>query len=347
MAINESIKKKKKYAGAEIECDIVAQIRSGDLRPGDALLSTKAMAKHYGVSLVTAHQALSHLAKENHVVRKNGSGTFVSKTKQTFAFEKVGFMLFHQHNPFHLQLSEALSDYADTHDVRIVIGSGEELEFIEKMAGRGVDRIIRYPYKKYCEKRIWEALRKYEIKAVIINDFWLNGGELPCVNTDEEAGVSMMMEHLIELGHERIVLIDEISWERRLGVFNGYCRSLMKHGIPFDENLVGFVHDSGNYEITDEMVERVMKNGTAALFTYDYYAIQFMDAMKRNGLEPGVDFALAGFDDIATAADLGLTTIRQNVPALAKEAFALLASGGEGKIQIQPELIVRKSTSEN
>lgn len=344
MAKIKSVKKKRKYAGTEIENDIISKIHDGDLLPGDALLSTSVLAKHYGVSLVTAHQALSNLARENYVVRKNGSGTFVSETKKCFPFAKVGFMLFHHHNPFHLKLYEALSDYADTHNLRIVIGSGDELEFIAKMVERGVDRIIRYPYKKNREKLVWETLRKHDMKAVVINDFWLNGGELSCVNTDEEAGVLMMMEHLIGLGHERIVLMDETVGERRLGAFNGYCRSLMRHGIAFDDNLVSFIHDFGNYSVSDEMVENLMKKGTAALFTYDYYAIKFLEAMKRIGLKAGSDLAVAGFDDIPDAETMGLTTINQDVPALVENAFAMLSKNGGDKILIKPKLKKRAST---
>jgi DNA-binding LacI/PurR family transcriptional regulator len=338
-----SIKKRHIGRGAEIEKDITAKIASRELAPGDALLSTAKIAEHYGVSLLTAQRALSKLAASGCVVRKNGCGTFVAEQKSAFPFEKLGFMVFHHHNPFHAKLAATISDHADTHNVRIVLGEGYELDFIEKMAKRNVKAMIRYPREKSEEQHVWSTLSEHGIKTVVINDFWLNGGVFPCVSTDDEHGVSLIMEHLISLGHERIVLVDESSDERRLGAFNGYCRTLMKHGLKFDDNLIKFVRDHGRFAVSETLLDSAMKAGTAAIFTYDYYAIQFIELMNARSLTPGKDFSVAGFDDVSASADIGLTTVRQNIELLVENAFEMLCSSNCEKVLVKPELIVRNS----
>ncbi|MFD5747360.1 GntR family transcriptional regulator [Streptomyces sp. NPDC127033] len=58
--------------------DLVLQIRSGTLAPAARLPSETDLARQYGVSRMTVRQALDLLDSDRFVVRRQGSGTFVS-----------------------------------------------------------------------------------------------------------------------------------------------------------------------------------------------------------------------------------------------------------------------------
>ncbi|WP_381797553.1 GntR family transcriptional regulator [Streptomyces niveus] len=58
--------------------DLVSRIRSGALAPSARLPSETDLARQYGVSRMTVRQALDLLDSERFVVRRQGSGTFVS-----------------------------------------------------------------------------------------------------------------------------------------------------------------------------------------------------------------------------------------------------------------------------
>src|SRR4051812_43716641 len=62
-----------------IRDDFRRGIRQGDFAPGTRLPSENEIAKTYGVSRMTARQAISELALEGLVTRVHGSGTFVSQ----------------------------------------------------------------------------------------------------------------------------------------------------------------------------------------------------------------------------------------------------------------------------
>lgn len=62
--------------------DIADQIARGSLKPGDRLESELSLAQHYGVSRMTLRQALSELESSGLVVRRHGSGTFVSQPRR-------------------------------------------------------------------------------------------------------------------------------------------------------------------------------------------------------------------------------------------------------------------------
>lgn len=61
----------------QIANDLVATIRAGTYRPGDALPSYKALAEEYGVALGTVQSALALLRDQALVVTRHGTGSTV------------------------------------------------------------------------------------------------------------------------------------------------------------------------------------------------------------------------------------------------------------------------------
>ncbi|CAM3288755.1 GntR family transcriptional regulator [Occultella aeris] len=66
----------------QIARDIRRRIEQRELAPGVQLPSENELAENYGVSRITVRQALSSLADEGYIHRRQGSGTFVSDTVQ-------------------------------------------------------------------------------------------------------------------------------------------------------------------------------------------------------------------------------------------------------------------------
>jgi GntR family transcriptional regulator len=67
-----------------IEEAIRKVIAAGELKPGDVVSSERELARVYGVSLMTARQALVSLEREGVVERRRGVGTFVAAPKIHF-----------------------------------------------------------------------------------------------------------------------------------------------------------------------------------------------------------------------------------------------------------------------
>ncbi len=64
--------------------DILDQIRAKALTPGDKIPSETDLAAQYGVSRMTVRQALDQLLAINLVVKRRGSGTFITQSNPTF-----------------------------------------------------------------------------------------------------------------------------------------------------------------------------------------------------------------------------------------------------------------------
>lgn len=68
----------------QIADQLTQSIRSGELRPGDAVASERELAAVYEVSLMTARHALQELTAEGLLSRRPNVGTFVSHAKIHF-----------------------------------------------------------------------------------------------------------------------------------------------------------------------------------------------------------------------------------------------------------------------
>ncbi len=79
-----TIRKNGTPAYKRIQDAIVKRIERGDLKPGDAVDSERALARLHDVSLMTARHALVDLEREGLVERRHGAGTFVATPKIHF-----------------------------------------------------------------------------------------------------------------------------------------------------------------------------------------------------------------------------------------------------------------------
>src|SRR3989442_12326795 len=57
--------------------------RSGEWKPGDLIPSERELSEQYGISRMTARQAITDLVNEGVFYREQGKGTFVSQRKIT------------------------------------------------------------------------------------------------------------------------------------------------------------------------------------------------------------------------------------------------------------------------
>lgn len=59
------------------------RVRSGEWKPGDLIPSERELSEKYGISRMTARQAITDLVNEGVLYREQGKGTFVSQRKIT------------------------------------------------------------------------------------------------------------------------------------------------------------------------------------------------------------------------------------------------------------------------
>jgi DNA-binding LacI/PurR family transcriptional regulator len=180
--------------------------------------------------------------------------------------------------------------------------------------------------------------------------------DFPYVDVDNTAGIQMVMQHLLGLGHRRIAAL---TWPESSRVgrdrLDGYVGALRDAGIPVRDEFIARVegHVASGYGETVRWLGRAPgERPTAVVAFSDPMAIGAMRAVQERGLRVGADMAVTGFDDAPLVQYLtpALTSVRQPIWEVGQQIIATLtalldgAPPPETHVLLEPRLIVRESS---
>ncbi|MGH8869450.1 MAG: LacI family DNA-binding transcriptional regulator [Actinomycetes bacterium] len=189
------------------------------------------------------------------------------------------------------------------------------------------------------------------------------GRDMPFVGIDERAAAASAAAHLALLGHTRVTaVVDGRPPLRQSGpvaldhaVNEAVDRNAALRILGFQDGLPDAVLDvvaaprnsrTDGREAAAHVLDR-RDRPTAIVTVSDVLALGVLDALRQRGLVPGRDVSVVGFDDIAAAADAGLTTVRQPVHDKGRIAGQMLLepeSVSSRQVVLPTELVVRASS---
>src|SRR4051794_37119562 len=198
-----------------------------------------------------------------------------------------------------------------------------------------------------------DVLRRSDVPCVVIDPRQVDI-PFPRVTVDNYAGMRSGVEHLLQLGHERIAYIrGEDDLESSALRYQGYADALVLAGFGVDERLVAVCDFSyaGGFRTASALIGE--QSPTAIVGGADLIALGATDAARAHGLDVPSQMSVVGFDDLPQASQSfpGLTTVRQPLHEMGRTAAkALLASlTGRGLVHdhivLPTELIVRGTTA--
>lgn len=331
-------------------------------------VTLKELASHLGLSITTVSRALAgyddvSAATRRRVVeaarrlgyRPDPLGQRLRKGRT----EAVGLVIptppGHFGDPFFLELAASLGESLQAHGLDLLVTAcapgPSELECYRRLVeGRRVDALVLARTRRHDERIRYLASRGVPFVCHGRSELALS---FPYLDVDGEQGFLEATRHLIRLGHRRIGLINappELNFSRFRA--RGYARALEEAGIAWDDALVvtGDLTEEGGYRAARELLARPGRP-TAVLCANDWMAIGAMHAAREEGMQPGEDLAVIGYDDIPVArfTHPPLTTLRQPIREAGRRLTEMLVAfmAGTPAEALQevwvPELVVRGS----
>jgi len=170
------------------------------------------------------------------------------------------------------------------------------------------------------------------------------------VAADDEAGGRLAAEHLLRLGHHDVVLLTGQPHAQAMADrARGFTTALADGGMAAPTRLVA---DDGSPLGAYRVLRAHLESGarpTAVFAATDEMATGCIAAAGDLGLQVPADVSVIGFDDLPEIGD-GLTTVRQDFEALARETVALLHEALHGdeprSVRLPVTLISRGTTAE-
>ncbi|MBA2951519.1 LacI family DNA-binding transcriptional regulator [Streptomyces himalayensis] len=182
------------------------------------------------------------------------------------------------------------------------------------------------------------------------------GAHVDSVHSAENKGVRQAMDHLVELGHKRIVHVDggrqSGSVERR----RAYRDAMRRHGLAGEIRVIPGAHDedagieAGRLLLAER--DRGLSLPTAVLAGNDRCAMGLLMTLTQAGVDVPGEVSVVGYDDshLSHVMPIGLTTVRQDAVLIAEYAvrFAVerLESGESEPREavLDPKLVVRETS---
>lgn len=177
------------------------------------------------------------------------------------------------------------------------------------------------------------------------------------VDVDDEAGLRLATQHLIDLGHRRIAYLsgnsDTASYAPRRA---GFLGAMEAAGVAVNPKWVQASDFNGSRALEQArawLEQRVPP--TAILAGNDSIAAGVLEAARRAGVRVPQELSVVGFDDVPAAAGMtpALTTVCQPLSEIGEKATALLIERMRGSFSatdeevhlLAPQLVVRNSTA--
>ncbi|OZB90627.1 LacI family DNA-binding transcriptional regulator [Paenibacillus sp. XY044] len=187
----------------------------------------------------------------------------------------------------------------------------------------------------------------------VVIDADITGSHTSSVMTDNVGGARAAIQHLVDLGHRRIGMVNGhnfavVSNER----LKGYRQALKANGIEFDPALVvnGDYTEEYAYDSAKSYLQE-HPDVTAVFFASDLMAIGFMNRCRELNVRIPEQLSVIGFDDIVLSSYTSpkLTTVRQDFKRMAFTAFEqvihLLEHSGTGRHLKIPFHVVDRETT--
>ncbi len=256
--------------------------------------------------------------------------------------------------PAHRVIFEAALGCEDAgYSINIIVNSLSDNELLAIFRGGQADGMILMEIQTH-DRRV-EVLRQHAYPFVLIGRCADNTG-VSFVDIDIDHGVTMAMQHLVELGHRQIgfVTLSPVVQEKEYGystwALQSYNLACQQHGLPQLWRAVNL-----NSDDAAAVVQRLLDEHphiTAIVTPQENCIVGVLKAIRAQGLRVPDDISVVGLlsDSMSELATPPLTTISFPAVEMGREAARILLGLLDGtlitpqQVLIRPELIVRGST---
>ena len=263
-------------------------------------------------------------------------------------------------NPFFSYFAEGVSSVTEERGFGVLLISPLQGSLSRALDNATVDGIVALGLDESHPEI--EAIRRANLPTVLVDA--RSWEDRSSVQVDDEAGARAAAEHLVALGHRRILIVavegpladqeerpDSVSGRR----LDGYRVALDAAGIDIGPG--GVVVGPASFEGGEAAFLRAWEDGlrpTGVLAMSDAMAIGVLQAARHLRLRIPRDLSVVGFDDlpIARFSDPPLTTVHQPGRRKGEEAARLLldelgsrpGSPAQHRM-LRTRLVVRRSTA--
>lgn len=348
-------------------------IQTGKVKPGDKIYSENELSKMFQVSRHTIRQAIGELVHEGLLYREQGAGTFIAEQpetlspslpKPTTSGKNIGIITTYISDYIFPSIIRGMESYLTSKGYSLFISSTnneveKEKQCLEAMLERNVDGLIIEPTKSSGYNPnipYYLELEQRNIPYLMINQYYSQLNP-PYILMDDEKGGLLATEHLIELGHNKIIGIFKTDDLQGIYRMKGFINAFRNHRIPFQNDTVISYTTEDLPNVFHEKIEKLLavpeQTPTGIVCYNDEIALKIIHILKAKGYRVPDDISIVGYDNsaLAEASEVKITSINHPKVQLGLDAAKWIVEAIEHpdtfekpNVTYEPELIIREST---
>jgi LacI family transcriptional regulator len=318
--------------------------------------SMRDIAESVGLSVNTVSQALSNKSGVN---SKTRDLIVEAANKMGYEYEgaarpgprasmtgTVGLIITDNANPFFAHVVRGVQNTLWQNRYSLILCNtnedySRERGAIDTLLEKEVDGIIITPAQSRDQDI--PVLVEAKVPFVLMGRHFSNY-RIPNVLFDDKAGAYKAVDHLIRLGHSRILFINAPEYissaqER----YAGYLASFADNGIEADPSLLRACEPSMEAAYNEMKSILLEKLDFSAVFTFsDLMMLGVVKMFQETGIKAPEDCSLVGFDDIDFVSLLtpALTTVNSDKYKLGSQSAAMLLSLIRGEPLLEDTMII-------
>jgi len=337
-------------------------------RMGHRSAGVKDVAAAAGVSLGTVSNVLNrpHIVsagtrervekamRDLHFVRNESARQLRAGRSQTLAY-----VMLDATNPFFTDVAQGIEEAAERHDLSVFLCNSDnrperERTYLERLEQQRVQGILLTPIDPASDSLDAIAVRG---TPLVLVDRVGESASRCAVAVDDVLGGRIAVEHLRDLGHQRIAYVGGPASLGQVRDRLAGARQAWRAAGGLSESLSVVETEALTVAEGRRAGERICgmgraKRPTAAFCANDMVALGVLHCCISLGVRVPEDLAIVGYDDIdfAGAAAVPLTSVRQPRRDLGRTAVDLLLEETDDprhqhrQVLFVPELVARFST---
>jgi len=268
----------------------------------------------------------------------------------------VGAIVLDIANPFFTEVVRGIEDRLAADSYTLMLASSDEdpareARYLRLFEEHGVSGMMVVPSGKDLTPLL--NLRGRGTNLVLL-DRTSQRADVSSVGVDDVLGGHLAVQHLLELGHTRIALINgPHSIIQCADRWAGAVQAVTAAGLDPDRVLreitIGSLNSASGEGGAIELLRTKRNRPTAIFCVNDLTALGAMRALRDRKVSVPDEMAVVGYDDVGFAAELAipLTSVRQPTHDIGFRAADLLigqSSAPPQQVLFSPELVIRASS---
>ena len=268
----------------------------------------KDVAKLAGVTAMTVSRVINNsgyvkdetrarveeaISKLNYVPNKLGNSLRFNETKT------IALLLHEIVNPFWLIVLQGVEQAASEQGFQVIVSNTfdpvKQFELLKNILSKQVDGVLLSPIQSDIAPI---EFAKQQNVPLVLMDHRIPEAEVDTVRADSIFAATRLVQHLIDLGHERIAMVSGPEYaSTAVDRVTGYRCALERANLPVDETMIYHGHytiESG-YDMTKKLLA-ARKPPSAICVANNALAMGAWKALKEAGLEIPKDISMVAFD---------------------------------------------------